>query len=344
MAFDHAHERKGEDKMKNVIVIPAHARTNHFLSPEFISAVAREAELDHADVIIVDDSDGNLGVLPPRWRIYGYEKQKEFLGELYDDFNKLFHKQAACRVFGHILAYAEGYDVVIGLDSDCVLRPDFIYDHAIALERKGVGWTNPLNDTHLYSRGFPYSMRGWKVVANMGLWNGVLDLNGKDRMEDDTKQVLFNDAINRVAVAPLPFSGMNFALSREAISGFLFIPAFDFLDEEFRRMDDIWGGYIFQKLARKLHQGVTYGYPIIEHVSEINAEEDARDEAAMIKYESQFYREVDIAMRFHTEPEDTYISLFEKFFNQFAPHASPQFFNMLEGIAWWLRAWKKYGK
>ena len=144
--------------MKVAIVIPCHIK----LTKEWIHALEKEAK-NKADVIIVDDSNGKLGKLPNSWRVYGYNKQKEFLGKLYRGFDQMFHKCSACRVFGHLVAYKGKYDVIIGLDSDCVVSKGFIDGHLEYLERQGSGWENPLghmdkvgyDSKGLYPRGFP---------------------------------------------------------------------------------------------------------------------------------------------------------------------------------------------
>jgi hypothetical protein len=272
--------------MKIAVVVPCHIPP----SPAWIEALDAEARAHNAKVIIVDDSDGQLGELPKKWDVYGYDKQKKFLGELYEDFALLFHKSTACRVFGNIVAYKNGNDIIIGLDSDCIVPTHFIRDHIQFIRTDyGSGWFNPIGYPD-YSRGYPYSQRHWKVVANMGLWKNVLDINGKDRKEGEPTEIRLVGST--VPNGYFPFSGMNFALAREAVFGYLFLPNFKDGNDAFRRIDDIWGGYIFQKLLRKLHQSTMVGFPIIYHDTIVDASEDEGDEAAMCKYEDKFIEAV----------------------------------------------------
>ncbi len=329
--------------MKIAIVIPCHIK----LTEEWITSLQREAVAGNADVIIVDDSDGELESLPAEWRRYNYFDQAVFLGDLYDEFAKFFHHQAACRVFGHILAYSEGYDVIIGLDSDCIVQSGFVAEHLKYLGCKITGgWENPLRGTGYYSRGYPYFMRNWKIVANMGLWNNVLDINGKDRSKTEPTEVL--DASSHPALAPIPFSGGNFAMLREAVPGFFFIPNFEYGDDKFRRIDDIWGGYIFQRLMRKRHEGMSYGQPITYHDTTIDIAADTAAEEAMYKWEESFIERVDMAIflrndEIKNKQYDKSFKVFVECFKNLSSK-SPQFKNMIPAMEWWVKVWDKYGK
>jgi hypothetical protein len=341
--------------MKIAIVAPCHIPP----SKDWISSLQREAKVGNADVFIVDDSNGKLGDLPPEWRVFMYADQREFLEELYEEFANIFHKSSACRVLGHIYAYAAGYDVVIGLDSDCIVPFNFVEDHLKSLNTKmNGGWINPLSGSGLYPRGFPYSMRNWKTVANMGMWENVLDLNGKDRNPHEPKRIAtakFN------APAPIPFSGMNFAITKEALFGFLFLPNFEYVERpamvdgkevnyrwQFRRIDDIWGGYIFQKLLNKLRLGVTYGMPVVWHDTVVIAAEDAAEEEAMYKYEDEFMAVVDSLTHFTAIDDERlpvdinilmiqFIEEWKKYIDQ-----GKTFFDLNPAFEWWAKVIKKY--
>lgn len=348
-------------KNKIAIVVPAHIP----LTKDWINALEREARIGNADVIIVDDSDGKLGELPSEWTVMNYFVQEKLLGELYEDFAKMFHKSSSCRIVGHILAYKHGAEIIIGLDSDCVVPTHFVEDHLTMLNlKRGYGWANPLSSSELYPRGFPYSMRNWQIVANMGMWDNVLDLNGKDRFAGEPTRV--NAPGYSVASAPIPFSGMNFAITREVMFGFLFLPNFNFtkvnqpainglLTEakrwEFRRIDDIWGGYIFQKLLQKLHLAVTYGKPIVYHDTVVIAAEDAAEEEAMYEFEDNFVilieKELNAIPRIVGEIEmNDLMSVFcEKIvYESSFSNGKGIFFNLVRAFEWWSKVIKKYGK
>jgi hypothetical protein len=323
--------------MKIAIVVPCHIPP----SEAWVAALDAEARAHKAKVIIVDDSDGQLGELPKSWDVYGYEKQKKFLGELYEDFARLFHKSSACRVFGHLVAYKNRNDVIIGLDSDCIVPTHFIRDHIQYIGKDyGSGWFNPIGYPD-YSRGFPYSQRHWKVVANMGLWKNVLDINGKDRKDGEPTDIRLIGST--VPNGYFPFSGMNFALARDAIWGFLFLPNFKDGDDHFRRIDDVWGGYIFQKLLRKLHQSTMVGFPIVYHDTVVDPKADAAEEEAMYKYEDQFIETIDDVMNHVYTTSSSMKEAMLDFIHALGIYGNqPEFAELAPAFAWWAKVIKKY--
>lgn len=287
--------------------------------------------LPNCDIIITDDSNGKVKIDRDNVRIFDYEKQKEKLGVLYKDFEK-FHKSSACKNFGHWLAYNEGYDIVLGIDSDCICPRDFIEKHIEALQLEGCGWENPLKNVGFYPRGFPYSKRNWEVVLNMGLWNNVLDINGADRSPvEPTSPNIKN---NQVVVGNIPLSGMNWACKREYIPYLFFLPNFDHKRLRFRRHDDIFGGYIFQKFIEKMNKSMTYGLPIVRHDTEIDAQEDATEEEAMNKYDDEFYQIIDETFN-EMSPK---LDLLKKFNPKFE---GTKFESLLESIKLWKKMYAR---
>ena len=335
--------------VKIAIVAPCHIQP----SETWINNLRREAEMNGADVIIVHDSWKEPLNLPLTWRVFDYKRQEEFLGEDYEYFAKTFHKSSAIRVFGHLVAYKEGYDFIIGLDSDCDVPFNFVAKHLLPLNSaEGHHWTNPLSGSGFYTRGYPYSARDWRVVANMGVWENVLDINGADRRHGEPTKLRADFPC--IATAPIPFSGMNFSITRDAVLGFLFLPNFDFphndpekgaIVDEFRRIDDVWGGYIFQKLAEKRKESVTYGPPIVFHDTKVVASEDAAEEAAMYKWEDAFIKCVDLATIAlddvpKGEKKPSYPELYMRFAAEFEKYKL--FPPMVEAINWWAKVTMKY--
>lgn len=328
--------------MKIAIVAPCHIPP----SDAWVHALKAEADAHKAQVVIVDDSDGKLGKLPKEWMVFGYERQKEFLGELYDEFAKLFHKGSACRVFGHLWAYHYGYDVVLGLDSDCIVPTHFIRDHIQFLGKDyGAGWFNPVHYP-FYSRGFPYSQRHWKIVANMGVWKNVLDLNGKDRVENEPTDIKLLGAT--VATGHFPFSGMNFALAREAIPYFLFIPNFKNIEgESFKRIDDIWGGYIFQNFMRAFHWSSMMGHPVVFHDTIVDPAADAAEEKGMYDHEDEFLAIVDKAFgdtnaEHYKKYQHVPARLWGTFDYYFKEQCGERFYAAADVMRWWVCALDKF--
>lgn len=287
--------------------------------------------LPDCDIIITDDSNGQIKIDRKNVRIFDYEKQKEKLGDLYKDFEK-FHKSSACKNFGHWLAYNEGYDIIIGIDSDCICPKDIVERHIESLQGEGCGWDNPLKNVGCYPRGFPYSQRNWEVAFNMGLWKNVLDINGADRNVAEPTDPKIKE--NNVVGGIIPLSGMNWACKKEYIPYLFFLPNFNYKRLKFRRHDDIFGGYIFQKFLKKLKKSITYGLPIVYHDTEINPQEDADAEMAMNTCDDEFYELIDLAFS-EISPKSDMIRRFNPRFE------GTKFEPLLESIKLWKKLYAK---
>lgn len=328
--------------MKIAIVVPCHIPP----SARWVEALQREAVASASQVVIVDDSDGNLGQLPETWEVLDYPRQQELLGDDYRFFADTFHKSSSCRIVGHFWAYSKGADVVVGIDSDCIVSEGFVSRHMVALSVTGYGWSNPIAQVGRYSRGYPYSQRNWPVVANMGLWENVLDINGQDRSPDEPKDPRIGSASLSVNGA-IPFSGMNFAVTRDVIFGLLFLPNFVSGEDSFRRIDDVWGGYIFQKIIRARRRAILYGAPVVFHDTVVVPEEDAAEEKAMYKHEDQFIDTVDDCFAFGPSSADlaqkSTVELFSDFAHQFYIKGVPPFLELQPVFDWWASVIKKYG-
>ena len=309
--------------MKICIVASAHIRNSEMCSPEWISALEKERIESGADIIIAHDSwkEPDLG-LPKERKVFDYEAQKKELGkDLYKSF-KQFHKNCSIKNFGLWCAYKNNYDMAIVIDSDCIISPGFVKEHIKSLQTPGDGWHNPLLhhlENPVYSRGFPYSKRNLKKWAHMGLWTNETDLYGKDRIGLELHQKLkkLENFPEHVSVSSFfPLSGMNVSFVREAIPYMIFLPVFYHEGQKFNRHDDIWGGYIFQKIANIKNFCLSYGLPHVFHNTIVDPEADAKEEAAMIKYEDEFYQLVDRAINHATTDSklshDHFFSILEK--------------------------------
>lgn len=277
------------EAFKVAIVAPVHIQP----SQQWIEALNYANKT--ATIIIVDDSDGKV-VLPENWDVYGYARQREVLGDdLYKQF-EMFHKSSSCKTFGVWLAHQRGFDPIIVIDSDCVIPPDFVAKHIEALLKYGDGWDNPIKGSGFYSRGFPMHERNKPVWAHMGLWENELDLYGTDRVgrTDIPKIPPYVDRISNGAYFPL--SGMNVSFRNDAAPYMMFLPNFNFGEQKFTRHDDIWGGFIFETIARAKGFALSYGQPTVFHDTVVIPEEDAADEVPMIKYEKEFYNTAGLAL------------------------------------------------
>lgn len=326
---------KKQDIHKIAVVIPAHIS----LTKNFIKGVQQSIKKYNVTVIVVDDSDGQVKY-PATWDVYDYKRQKEELGEeLYKSFEQ-FHKSSACRNFGHWIAYKQGFDIIIGLDSDCVVGSDFISTHIETLLSNSYGWENPIRNTNWFPRGFPYFERSRITVLNIGLWENELDVNGIDRVHNGKPPKSPKVKNQNVAQGMIPLCGMNFACWGYAIPGFLFLPNFDDGSENFRRYDDIWGGYIFQKLMQKRKEKIQYGYPVVYHDTIVDAQADATLEEAGIRWEETFYTYIDIMCK--DIDNESYPEMFAKFAEKTDMLIDSPFENLISSIKFWAKAFQSH--
>jgi hypothetical protein len=273
-------------------------------------------------IIVPDDSDGKLSA-PPRdnVRYFDYASQRDFMGDAYD---AIPHKSAACRNFGHVVAYREGFDVIVALDYDCKVPVGWLAAHLDALgtvvdapalvPERTDGWVNSLNAPGWYARGYPYELRNpvdsrvaetsasGDVKLHMGVWERIVDLNGIDRFpphEAPYDPGLFGDE-PRVAVGNIPVCGMNTSFVRELTPAYFFLPDLWVEDGspggwQLSRHDDIWGGYIVKKLMDRRGDLLSFGAPIVEHTRLTAGEKTAKIEHYMHLLARDFFPLVDVA-------------------------------------------------
>jgi hypothetical protein len=266
--------------IKDWLVVIASIRD---INPAFLESIPTEVP-----VLVVDDSDGNIRSNRPNMTVVRYKDQRDYLGE-YDDL--VVKKSPSCKSFGLIYAYREGYRRVIGLDDDCDTRtcPDFM-THADLVGKtievdcvsSANGWFNPcslLVNGRMYSRGYPYELRGvdenyvrekcsGRVVFNAGLWTGTPDINGIDKLNREVPEdnMLKESSIGLARGTVFPLSIMNYQILAECIPAFYQPPDFRMPDDfQIRRHDDVWSGLILKLLADIRGDVVTLGQPLVRH-------------------------------------------------------------------------------
>lgn len=262
-------------------------------------------------IIVCDDSDGKLAP-PPRDNVtyFDYTAQRDYMGEHYA---AIPHKSAASRNFGHVVAYREGYDVIVALDYDCGTRPGWLSTHLGALTTlhdapaMAGTWVNPIDQPGFWARGYPYEFRNaenenrptrasGEVKLNLGLWDNILDLNGIDKWQ---KEPPYGPGIydqTYVALGNVPICGMNTAFRAEIAPGYFFLPDVWVDGWHLSRHDDIWGGYIVKKLLDLRGDLLTYGQPVVEHTRQSKLERVAVMEHYMHLMSLPFYAIVDAAI------------------------------------------------
>jgi hypothetical protein len=245
-------------------------------------------------VYIVEDSDSPVPVDRENVRVFSKAFQKQYMG---GDYDLIPRRSAACRNFAFYYIWRETeHEYIVSLDDDVVTRPGFLESYSILGQRhtlptvSGTDWLNPIDlfcdAPPCYARGFPYEARGaapptWsttdaRIVAHMGLWDGVLDTHALDKQLFAEYRQIYPDLklvheVVRPAAVPcrvkFPLSSMNFGFIRESLPALYQIPMRSvFLDRyALWRYDDIWAGYLAQTLIAIRNDAFTAGAPIVEH-------------------------------------------------------------------------------
>ena len=302
----------GRMAIKPCIVIPSNKEI-------FFEYLPSQAE---ADIVVVFDGENLPDPLKEKYNrpgviVYTDKEQDEILG---DKAWVIKRRTAGVRNFGLYMAWKLGYKVVITTDDDCVLPPDFITQHLKNLYeplrsfRYALGtWYNTLQSEEWFPRGFPYEMRPLykgtetkelqfasfhnKVVCSMGLWRSVVDFNGLDKFGVSGLPHEVSSTEPTLILSHFPLCSMNSAVRREATIGLYNVAMGHDICPGYKlfRLEDIWGGYIFQKVAMSLGDWMVVGDPVVEHIKEGNLVWEIRGEHYGHLMSSHFYRWVDAA-------------------------------------------------
>lgn len=251
--------------------------------------------IDQVDMfLVIDDADRGLEVLYPRAEVFDYARQKDYVGE------KLWpwvpHQSFATSQFGSYFAYKEGFETAIFTCDDClVLRDSYkefsklgAYHSALqSITPLNGEWYDPIPHAEVWTRGFPYRHRSLKkplfkmvetegkLVALMGLWNGILDINGIDKMAGADYKMKFPFHSLKAINAKFPFSGMVAAFAREALPAYIWAPARQIMPHfRLSRHEDIWAGYVLQRIAEQKGDLIGVVGPLIEHLKQGDLEKE----------------------------------------------------------------------
>ena len=188
------------------------------------------------------------------------------------------------RNVGHLLAWIEGFEMLIALDDDNFrVDDDYIGLHMAALEapeteavKADSGWFNccslleEAQGRQFFPRGYPISRRrgapgnlsyGFdkrRVVVNAGLWLGDPDIDAITRLAIpiDATKLRRPRTLALAAGTWCPFNSQTTALHRDVLPSW-------FMSPYLGRFDDIWASYILLACADKLGHAVAFGKPLV---------------------------------------------------------------------------------
>ncbi|MGH6690790.1 MAG: hypothetical protein ACREF4_08945 [Gammaproteobacteria bacterium] len=320
--------------MKPVLIIPS----IRDIVAERIAAVPEDV-----DIIVIDDSDGNIKPTRDRMKVFYYRDQQDVMGK---DYDLIPHKTAACRNFAFYYVWKHtDHDLIITLDDDVFCPPHFMDAYRIVGttgEWPNVqvdGWYNTIaalgvtgpGGRTLYPRGFPYWLRRpheermgtarGRMACIMGLWSHVLDYDGLDKylfeeyraMQDGVRPKLPVLTVGSPA-CPTKFSfcAMNFAFHRDLLPAAYQMPMDREISDGYRiwRFDDIWAGYVIEALVHRRggQDLIAVGEPVGQHLKEGNLSREVGGEHYGHLMSPYFYDLVDIGVA--ATPPGTYAAMY----------------------------------
>ncbi len=283
--------------MKKFLVVPSIRETG---IREFLRAWQVAGDWD--EVVVIEDNPHKTFDLPAGVHHFAWDDINRHLGA---GTWIISRRDSAIRSFGFLVAYQMGADFILTLDDDC-----FPSDHSPICEAHHSAmqsiprWVPSVPG--MRTRGLPYrnlgSLQG--VVANMGLWSGIADLDSVQTLAGWTNEDYEPPAGSRIIPAGqyFPLCGMNFAFLRD-IAPLCYFPLMGD-GQPYRRFDDIWCGVIFKRILDHLGLYVSVGDPAIEHRRASDAMANLVKEAPGIARNETFWETVDRAPLTASTPTD----------------------------------------
>jgi reversibly glycosylated polypeptide/UDP-arabinopyranose mutase len=206
-------------------------------------------------------------------------------------------RDSAVRCFGLLMAYRMGATHILTLDDDCYPhdRSPIFAGHVDRME--GVPRWIP-SVPGMMTRGLPYRNLGTasNVVASMGLWSGIPDLDAIQSLNDldfATDGRFAPPAGSRIMPAGqyFPLCGMNFCI-RADVTPLAYFPLMGD-GSPYRRFDDIWMGIIFKRIADHLGLAISVGEPFVRHQRASDVMVNLVKEAPGIAANETFWEAID---------------------------------------------------
>jgi len=254
------------------------------------------------EVIVVEDNPTKTFTIGNEQH-YSWKEIHDILG---DDDWIISKRDSAIRSFGFWMAWKRGATTIFTLDDDCwpvdwqnpkahtLHKPvwGFINEHFVRIYDQS-RWTELVPG--MRTRGLPYRNQGRQknIVANVGLWTNVPDLDGAQSLLHPVER--WEPPANCDRIMPtgqyFPWTGMNFAFKRD-VAVMCYFPLMG-QDSPYGRFEDIWFGIIFKKIADHLGLLVSVGHPFVYHARASNPFNNLIKEAPGIKANEDFWELVD---------------------------------------------------
>jgi hypothetical protein len=195
-------------------------------------------------------------------------------------------------------AVKSGAEYIVVLDDDCFPTEPVIYERnqLKAFVQLHIDSLNPQSAKQYKlickprSRGTPYSGMTVErpVVASIGFWAINPDLDAVTQLSYGLAPLRPKCRRNAIYGQFFPFSGMNFAFRAEHAEWFQLI-------EGVGRFDDIYMGYLAQKLAYEAGYCFNLGGPWVNHIRQSNVWANLKVEAQEMERNEQLWKDIALA-------------------------------------------------
>lgn len=210
---------------------------------------------------------------------------------------------SAVRGLGIYKAWQAGAKLICTLDDDCApAQTGFGPGYLLGVHRRNLcggveQWVSTVPGLRV--RGLPYHNQGMIDPAfSVGLWSGCPDVDApvslvRGHVPLPPAEVEKLGTRVMPSAQYFPFSGMNFAFTREMTPLVYFPPMGQ--GSLYRRFDDIWAGLVIQRICRQLNRAITVGGPVVVHGRLSNPFANLTAEAPGIAANEQVWPIIDAA-------------------------------------------------
>lgn len=275
----------GIQKPKVCIVVPT-IRTDRINT--FLNVWEQELK-DYTMLLVEDNTEKTIKIENKNYKNIIHLSHEDIDHDLGDNSWIISKKTSAVCSYGFYKAYKMGFDVVIKMDDDILIRDlNFVESHLNQLFKpRPFNFLNPFVGG--YPRGFPYHDRVNETFINYGLADYVLDYDAQTQILNE-KSKLKVDQIDIPNGVLAPICGMNIAVYRDVIPALYFglQGAVYGLD----RFDDIWAGIFVKKVMDMRSHVITIGSPVITHGRLSNIMTNLEKEAGGMCFNEELYQQL----------------------------------------------------
>lgn len=274
------------NKKPNVCIVVPTIRTDRINT--FLNIWEQELK-DYTMLLIEDNAEKTITIENKNYKNIIHLSHVDIDNDLGENSWIISKKTSAVCSYGFYKAYQMGFDVVIKMDDDIIIRDlNFVNNHLKQLFKpRPLHFMNPFVGG--YPRGFPYHDRVNETFLNYGLAEYILDYDAQTQILDQ-KSTVKTEQIDVPYGVLAPICGMNISVYRDAIPALYFglqgsVYGLD-------RFDDIWAGLFLKKVMDMRGHVISIGEPLITHGRLSNIMTNLDKEAGGMLFNEELYNQL----------------------------------------------------